>query len=124
MPLLSLDCLTLTDTSPEDLIRSADQAGFDLVSLWVHPHPVYPRQQLTSATVPACRALLAETGIGVHAVEAVDVVTAQEVLSFRPAPVHATMAAPVCIMPARIKPPSKDKVNSPGACTLRSATTL
>ena len=37
MPRLSLDCLTLTDTAPADMIRAAGASGFDLVSLWLNP---------------------------------------------------------------------------------------
>ena len=75
MTLLSLDCLTLTDTSPADLIRSAAAAGFDLVSLWVNRPAPYPRQVLTPEKVSACAALFADTGVGVHNVEAFDLVS-------------------------------------------------
>jgi sugar phosphate isomerase/epimerase len=37
MPSLSLDCLTLSDASPVELIRVAAKAGFSSVSLWVQP---------------------------------------------------------------------------------------
>ena len=85
MPPLSLDCLTLTDTGPEDLIRSAHRAGLKLVSLWAHPPAIYPKQQLTAATASRCAALLADTGLSVHTVEAVDIASTEAVLSARPA---------------------------------------
>jgi len=85
MPRLSLDCLTLTDTAPEDLIRSAFNAGFDLVSLWAHSPGIYPKQQLTQASAIRCAALLADTGVTVHAIEAVDIASSEAVLAARPA---------------------------------------
>lgn len=41
MTLLSLDSLTLTATRPSTLIRAANAAGFDLVSLWLQLPPIY-----------------------------------------------------------------------------------
>ena len=60
---LCLDSLTVTDTEPAELIRSARSAGFDLVSLWVQPPPIFPLQLVTQANAKACAAALAETGI-------------------------------------------------------------
>lgn len=85
MTLLSLDCLTLTDTSPADLIRSAGAAGFDLVSLWVHPPAPYPRQVLTRDSLDECAALMADSEVGVHHVEVFDLVSNEAVLACRPA---------------------------------------
>lgn len=84
MPLLSLDSLTLTDTLPADLIASAGGAGFDMVSLSVHP-PAYPRQLLTPAMEATCAALLADTGIRPFALEAFDLVSEEAVDASRPA---------------------------------------
>jgi sugar phosphate isomerase/epimerase len=83
--LLSLDCLTLTDTSPVELIRSAAAADFDLVSLWVNPPAPYPRQVLTPAGVSESAALIADTGVGVHHVEVFDLVSEAAVRAYRPA---------------------------------------
>jgi sugar phosphate isomerase/epimerase len=85
MPTLSLDCLTLTDTSPADLIRAADAAGFDLVSLWVSDPPVYPRMRLLPEMERECAALLADCGVGVHSLEAFDLASEQAVEDHRPA---------------------------------------
>jgi sugar phosphate isomerase/epimerase len=85
MPRISLDCLTLTDTTPADLIRSAESAGFDLVSLWVNPPPVFPLQIVTHATEAECASLLASTGVGVSSLEAFDLVSERSVQASRAA---------------------------------------
>ena len=82
---LSLDCLTLTDTSPVDLVDAAQQAGFHLVSLWVQPPSLYPRQLLTRETAPAVRERLAYTGVRAGGLEVFDLVSAEQIASCRPA---------------------------------------
>lgn len=82
---LCLDSLTLTDTEPEDLIRSARKAGFDLVSLWVQPPSLFPRQLLTPEKAKACAAALADTGVAVGPLEVFDLSSAEAVNSYRPA---------------------------------------
>lgn len=82
---LSLDCLTLTDTSPPNVIRAAASAGFDLVSLWVQPPPMYPAAQLTRDHLRECSALLSDTGIAVHSLEVFDLVSKEALESYRPA---------------------------------------
>ncbi|HTV96160.1 MAG TPA: sugar phosphate isomerase/epimerase [Steroidobacteraceae bacterium] len=82
---LSLDSLTVTDTEPVDLIRGAKSAGFDLVSLWVQPPPIFPLQLVTPAKAKACAAALAETGIGVGALEVFVLGSAEAIKSYRPA---------------------------------------
>ncbi|HET9630140.1 MAG TPA: sugar phosphate isomerase/epimerase [Novosphingobium sp.] len=84
MPRLSLDCLTLTDTAPDQLVRAAAGAGFDLVSLWVAP-PIFPRQGLSPANCDAVAAAMAETGIGVHVLEVFDLVSDEVLEGYRPA---------------------------------------
>lgn len=81
---LSLDCMTLTNTLPTDLIRGAHSAGFDRVSLWLQPPACFPLQLVTADNEPACAAALAETGIEVGAIEVFDLSTA-DVASYRPA---------------------------------------
>ena len=85
MPQLSLDCLTLTDTSPPEVIRSAAAAGFDLVSLWVQPPPMYPAAQTTADHIGECTALLADTGVKLWSLEVFDLVSEQALESYRPA---------------------------------------
>jgi sugar phosphate isomerase/epimerase len=85
MPVLSLDSLTLTDTPPDTLIRSAHRAGFDLVSLWALPPSLYPRQLLTPDRERACAAALADTGIGVHSLEVFDLTSPEAARAAAPA---------------------------------------
>ena len=82
---LCLDSLTVTNTEPVDLIRAAKSAGFDLVSLWVQPPPIFPLQLVTPAKASACRAALSETGIGVDPLEVFDLTSAEAIKSYRPA---------------------------------------
>ncbi len=82
---LSLESLTLTDTSPQDLIRAAAGAGFDLVSLWVQAPPLFPAQLLTPASDAECARLLADTGVEVFSLECFDLHSDAAVESYRPA---------------------------------------
>lgn len=82
---LCLDSLTVTDNEPVDLIRAARSAGFDLVSLWVQPPPIFPRALLTPEKAQACRAALAETGISVGPLEVFDLSSAEAIRSYRQA---------------------------------------
>src|SRR5580704_9935735 len=82
---LCLDSLTVTDTEPVDLIHAAKSAGFDQVSLWVQPPPIFPLQLVTPANAKACMAALAQTGIAVGALEVFVLSSAEAVQSYRPA---------------------------------------
>ena len=82
---LSLDCLTLTNTRPVDLIRGAGAAGFDLVSLWMQPPSLYPLQLVTPAMEKECAEALAQTGVRVHALEVFDLFSIDTVQSYVPA---------------------------------------
>jgi len=79
---LCLDSLTLTDTEPSELIRAAGLAGFDLVSVWVQPPPLYPQALLTPAKASACVAALDEAGLRVGALEAFDLASEEAVESY------------------------------------------
>jgi sugar phosphate isomerase/epimerase len=85
MPPLSLDCLTLTATSPTDIIRSAAAAGFDLVSLWAQPPAAYDAALMTPAHEAECRRLMADTGVGVFSLEVFNLVSLEANQSYRPA---------------------------------------
>ena len=84
-PQLSLDSLTLTATPPSALIRAAEAAGFDLVSLWVQPPPIYGEALVTPAEARECAALLAGSAVKVQALEVFDLTTMAELESYRPA---------------------------------------
>jgi sugar phosphate isomerase/epimerase len=81
---LSLDCITLTNTTPQDLIRSASIAGFDLVSLWLQPPSRYPLQLVTPAIERECIALLTDMNVRVHAIESFDISSPAAIASYRP----------------------------------------
>jgi sugar phosphate isomerase/epimerase len=82
---LSLDSLTLTNTEPAELIHAASSAGFDMVSLWVQPPPIFPAQLVTLTNVKACKAALAATGMDVGPLEVFVIHSAEAIKSFRPA---------------------------------------
>jgi sugar phosphate isomerase/epimerase len=81
---LSLDCLTLTDTSPAELIRCAAAAGFDLVSLWLNPPVPFPNQLMTPAMARECMELMAGTSVRAHCMEAFDLVSVAAMRACRP----------------------------------------
>ena len=85
MPDLSLDCLTLTDTEPAELIRAAAAAGFDFVSLWVSALAPFPRMRLKPEMERECAALLQGTGVRVHTVEVLDLSDEAAIREYRPA---------------------------------------
>jgi sugar phosphate isomerase/epimerase len=84
MPLLSLDSLTLTDTSPETTIRAAAEAGFDACSLWIIPPPLFPCALLSPDKERECARVLADTGIQVIALEVFDLQSLAAVEACKP----------------------------------------
>jgi sugar phosphate isomerase/epimerase len=82
---LSLDCLTLGNVTPQELICSASKAGFNLVSLWLQAPSLYPAQILRADAIEEALALLNDTGVRVHALEAFDLVSPKSVSHYRPA---------------------------------------
>lgn len=85
MVALSLDCLTLTDTPPVEVIRAAGAAGFDLVSLCVQGPPLFPSLLVTHDQEAVCAAQLADTGVGAHSLEFFDLVSEEAIEAARPA---------------------------------------
>lgn len=82
---LSLDCLTMTDITPLELIDCAASAGFDAVTVWTNPQSAFPRQVLTPAMLGDCKRALADTGVAVHAIEAFNLESAEAIEACRPA---------------------------------------
>ncbi len=82
---LSLDSLTVTNTAPAELIRAARSAGFDQVSLWVQPPPIFPLQLVTVENARDCMAALKDTGIAIGALEVFVLSSAAALESYRPA---------------------------------------
>jgi sugar phosphate isomerase/epimerase len=84
-PLLSIDCLTFTNTKPVDMVLAAGDAGFDCVSLWINPPSVHPDMLVTAEAVRECERALADTGVKVHSLEAFDLASEGAIESYRPA---------------------------------------
>jgi sugar phosphate isomerase/epimerase len=85
MPGLSLDCLTLLDQAPGDLVRIAGQCGYALVSLWVQA-PVLPFGVLAVPAMAAdLRETMAETGVRVGNLEVFNLAALEPIEAFRPA---------------------------------------
>lgn len=85
MVTLSLDSLTLTATSPTALIEAATTAGFDVVSLWLQPPPIYAEALVTPANARDCARLLADSPVTVQALEVFDLTAAADIAGYRPA---------------------------------------
>ena len=85
MQAFSLDCLTLTDSSPVELISGAAAAEFDLVSLWISTPSAFPRMQMAPWMERECAGLLRDGGIAVHLLEVLDLSTEAAIHAYRPA---------------------------------------
>ena len=85
MPRLSLDSLTLTDTTPMALIAAAAAAGFDTISMWVQEPALYPSPTCTAARLGDCLRLLADSQVAVETIEVFDLHSPGALDSYRPA---------------------------------------
>lgn len=81
---LSLDSLTLTDSQPQDVIRAAAEAGFDICSLWIIPPPLFPSALLTPDKERECAAVLADTGMEAVTLEVFDLYSMEAVEGCKP----------------------------------------
>lgn len=82
---VSLDVLTLLDTTPVELIHIAAETGYSAVSLWVQP-PALPGGTLAvpSMATQICRAL-AETGVKLGNLEVFNINFDGDIASYEPA---------------------------------------
>ncbi len=69
MTAFSLDCLTLPDTRPVDLVRAAGDAGYEAISLWVQPPAMYAPMQATPAMALDLARALSDHGVRVGNLE-------------------------------------------------------
>ena len=83
-PRLSLDSLTLTDAQPQDVIRAAAAAGFDVCSLWIQAPALYPSSLLSPDKEKECAAILADTGMEVVALEVFDLYAKDCIEAYKP----------------------------------------
>jgi sugar phosphate isomerase/epimerase len=84
MPRLSLDSLTLTDTQPQEALRAAAEAGFDLCSLWVQAPALYPSPLVSPDKERECAAIIADTGLAIQALEVFDLHSLAAIESYQP----------------------------------------
>lgn len=84
MPKISLDSLTLTDTTPQVAIRAAAEAGYDACSLWIVPPALFPSPLVTPEIERECAAIISDTGIEVIALEVFDLHSLAGVEAARP----------------------------------------
>jgi sugar phosphate isomerase/epimerase len=59
----SLDCLTLPDVSPIDLVRVAGEAGYESFSLWVQPPAIYEVMLATPAMAKDLASSMSDHGV-------------------------------------------------------------
>ena len=109
MPQLSLDCLCLTDTPPEEQVRAAAAAGFDLVSIWVAP-PMFPRAGVNAGNLAELNEVMAQTGVKAHGVEVFDLVSDEALESYRPRLELAAAAGGKCAVLINAANPEREEV--------------
>ncbi len=79
---LSLDCLTLPDVAPADLIRIAGDAGYTSISLWVQPPAMSPLMLATPDMAAGLRRALDETGVSLGNLEVFNLNSDEPVAAF------------------------------------------
>ena len=84
-PSLSLDCLTLPDVAPVDLIRIAADVGYASFSLWVQPPAMYDVMLATSAMTADLARAIAENPVTLGNLEVFNLNTEQPITAYEPA---------------------------------------
>jgi sugar phosphate isomerase/epimerase len=84
-PSLSLDCLTLTDVAPVDLVRVAGDAGFRSVSLWVQPPAMSDVMLATPAMAADLARAMADNAVAVGNLEVFNLNTDEPIVVFEAA---------------------------------------
>src|SRR5690349_13332074 len=82
---LSLDCLTLPDVAPIDLIRVAADVGYGSFSLWVQPPAMYDVMLATSAMSADLARALADHPVTLGNLEVFNLNTDEPVAAYEPA---------------------------------------
>ncbi len=82
---LSLDCLTLPDVAPVDLLRVADEVGYGSISLWVQPPAMFEVMLATHAMSADLTRALADSSIVVGNLEVFNLNTDEPIAQFEPA---------------------------------------
>jgi sugar phosphate isomerase/epimerase len=81
----SLDCLTLPDVSPVELVRAASLAGYGSCSLWVQPPAMYEPMLATPSMAGDLAAVLAGHGVAVGNLEVFNLNTDGPIAAYEPA---------------------------------------
>ena len=82
---LSLDCLTLPDVAPVDLVRVAGEVGFGSISLWVQPPAMFEAMLATAAMRDELSRALADHSVTVGNLEVFNLNTEEPIAAFEPA---------------------------------------
>jgi sugar phosphate isomerase/epimerase len=81
----SLDCLTLPDTAPIDLVCAAGEAGYDSFSLWVQPPAMYEVMLATPAMAKELAAAMSDHGVVLGNLEVFNLNSDDPIDAFEPA---------------------------------------
>jgi sugar phosphate isomerase/epimerase len=82
---LSLDCLTLPDVGPVDLVRIAAGAGFGSFSLWVQPPAMYDVMLATAAMADDVARVMADHPVALGNLEVFNLNTDDPIAAYEPA---------------------------------------
>lgn len=82
---LGLDCLTLPDVPPLDLVAIAARAGYAAISLWVQPPALYPVMLVDPADAESLAAALRATGVALGNLEVFNLTSDDPIDAFAPA---------------------------------------
>ncbi len=82
---LSLDCLTLPDVAPVDLVRVAGEVGYGSVSLWVQPPAMFEVMLATAAMSDDLAHALSDSSTAVGNLEVFNLNTDEPIAQFEPA---------------------------------------
>src|ERR1700761_4287144 len=82
---LSLDCLTLPDVAPVDLVRIASEAGYGSISLWVQPPAMFEAMQATASMRGDLAQALSDHDVTVGNLEVFNLNTDDPIAAFEPA---------------------------------------
>jgi sugar phosphate isomerase/epimerase len=84
-PALSLDCLTLPDVPPVELVRIAGETGYGAISLWVQPPVMFEAMLATPAMAADLAQALADHSVKVGNLEVFNLNTDDPIAEYEPA---------------------------------------
>jgi sugar phosphate isomerase/epimerase len=84
-PSLSLDCLTLPDVAPVDLVRIAADVGYGSFSLWVQPPAMYDVMLVTTGMTADLARVIADLPVSLGNLEVFNLNTDEPIAGYEPA---------------------------------------